>query len=239
MWKWMTTLVVMFVLSSSSFAGTWTLIDDFSGDLSKWMDKTTSPGTAKIAEGKGPDGSPALELDMRAKATGKFARIALIDTPQFGSNDALKIAFDMRIDPGAVASYASGLIFTGSPTTIRVEQYGKSNWDSVVCGQFCINKQLQGKPEKGDRRKQIGKWYHYEIEMTLEGSSEKVYDWISSKPGNYIAAKPIWKGAISDVVGDCDYVLELHNNSRIHPDRHAQNRGLSRFDNIYYKMISE
>ncbi len=222
---------------ASASYGNWKLIDDFSGDQSKWMDQSVSPGTAKIAKDTGPDGSSALELDMRAEAAGKLAKIALLNTPQFGKNNTLRIAFDMWIDPGTLKSYASGLIFAGIPTTIRLEQQGKSNW-SAQCGQFFINSYSQGKPEKGDRRNQIGKWYHYELEMSLTGTSVKVYNWISDNPGDYSTVKPVWEKSISDVVGDDDYVLQLHNNSAGAPDKHTQNRGLSRFDNIYYSVTA-
>ena len=233
-------LIVMVGLAGATacFGADWKLIDNFNGDLSAWSDQSVSPGTAKIAKGAGPDGSGALELDMRAKATGKLAKIALNNSPQIGTNDTLMVAFDMRVDPLALKSYSSGMIFAGIPDTVRIEQNGKSGWSSASCGVFDINTNLQKKNEKGDRRKQVGKWYHYVVKMTLEDSSVKVFDWVSADPADYAGAKPVWKGTVSDVVGNENGVLQLHNNSAGAPDSYAQNRGLSRFDNIYYRVIS-
>ena len=233
-------LIVMLalVVSSACFGVDWTLIDDFNGDLSAWTDQSVFPGTAKISKDTGPDGSGALELDMRAKARGKLAKIALNKTPQIGSNDTLIVAFDMRIDPLALKSYGSGLIFAGILDTILIEQSGKSGWSSASCGVFSINTVCQKKPEKGDRRKQVGKWYHYVVKMTMEEASVEIYDWISANPADYTVVKPIWKGAVSAVVGAGDCVLQLQNNSKGAPDSYAQNRGLSRFDNIYYSVAS-
>ncbi len=241
-WDKMAVLVglIVFAFACGAFATSWVLIDDFSSDLSAWTDESIAPGSASIGSGSGPDGSSALELDMTTAQTGKLARIALNNTPQLGTYDSLKIAFDMWIDPSTTKNFTNGLMFIGSPNTIYAGQYGKSSWDSSVCGQFYLNSSWQGKdPDGSDRREQVGNWYHYEVEMSSTGSSLKVYQWISSNPADYASATPIWTTSISEGIGDSDYVLKFQNDSKGNPDSYAQNRGLAKIDNVYYQQVPE
>ena len=232
-----TMLVVCTVFFAPHLAlGGWTLLDDFNGgtlDRSKWSDESILPGAASVLAASGPDSTPALQLDMTAAASGKRARVALKRTPQLAGHAFLRIAFDMRIDPRTTHSFANGMRFVGKPDTITAEQYGASNWDSSISGQFRLNGSRQGRDADGsDRREQMGTWYHYEVEMTSVGANVNVYAWISSNPADYASATPIWAGSSPEGIGDVGYVLKFHNNSRGNPDSFAQNRGLIEIDNV-------
>jgi hypothetical protein len=230
--RWLMCLVMVCATTVSTHAAVWTLVDDFSSDLSNWtvysqnstVGITASPYT-------GPGGS-CVQLCMGSKAN-KLAYITQNQPLAYDGTSTVEVAFDLgynRIDKNgwyhglSVLNNTGSAVLTAGHTGYRgASAGGTSNQDSFLFG-------TQLSPT-GVRHENYT-WCHYMLTMTPTQSTLKVYSWTSSDPNAYAAATPVWEATKTGGLSSGIYTLAFVNTATT-VDAYAQIRDFMYVDNVY------
>jgi NADH:ubiquinone oxidoreductase subunit len=214
------------------------LIDDFSGDLSKWtvysqnstVGITTSPYT-------GPGGS-CVQLCMGGKAN-KLAYMTLNPRLKFDTDETVIVSFDMAYNRIDIHGWYHGisLLDGAGETKVRVGHTGyrgayaggTPNQDSFY---FTVGNAQDLSPT-GVVHPRYG-WCHYVLELMPTATTMRAYTWVSSNPVDYSAETPLWESTMP-ALSEGVYALALVNtNTTI--DSYTQIRDFMYVTNVYLGM---